>query len=132
GGQRRGRELDLGGLRGLASGRACVYSRCSSPWNLSRPRGSGAAPVLGLTTGSRRSFHQALLAVAAVVPLPPVVKKAGGCGCDPPRFLPSVSGSGTVRSVFPGSLPCRESPWGRKRRRSSLCSTAASSFPSLT
>src|SRR6516165_3859645 len=74
----------------------CIFTLCAS-WNLSRPRGSGAAPVLSLTTGSRRSFHQALTAVAAVVPLPPVVKrKAGGCGCNPPRFLPSLFWSDTV------------------------------------
>ena len=56
-------------------------------------RGPGIEP---LTTGSRRSFHQALTA-AAMVPLPPVVKrKAGGCGCNPPRFLPSLFWSDTV------------------------------------
>src|SRR6516162_8833340 len=47
----RGRQLDLARLRELPSRRACVYSRCSSPWNLSRPRGSGAASVLGLHHG---------------------------------------------------------------------------------
>src|SRR6516162_5107016 len=81
----RGRQLDLARLRELPSRSAYVYSRCSSPWNLSWPRGSGAAPVLSLTTGSRRSFHlQTLTAVAAVVPLPPAVKrKADGFGCSP-------------------------------------------------
>ena len=81
-----------------------------------------------LKTGLGRTFHPQAAEVEVVVPQVPVVKrKVDGCGRSPRVVLPWASWSDTTRSAVPANLPCRDSPWRRKRHRSSVRSTAASS-----